>query len=287
VIIVPLGTSVPARTCPFLGGTEVPVRFSAPCDNLQSIERRETSACVIAHPAHELCVFHWLERAAPTVFVLTDGSGGSAASRVGASRELLASIGASPGALFGELTDRQAYALMMRRDVQGLHRLVGELADALDRLAPDVVAGDALEGYNPVHDLCRVLIDSVCELLDITDPKRNLAFSLTGVLESTPESLMVRLDDAGLARKLAAARAYAAVEADVERMIDAAGGIEGFRVEVLQPQCGRQWRPAVFPPYYETFGRQRIREGVYREALTYDHFRAAADVIGDYVTTHR
>jgi hypothetical protein len=221
------------------------------------------------------------------VFVLTDGSGGGAASRVGASRELLASIGASPGALFGGLTDRQAYALIMRRDIQGLHRLVGELADALDRLAPDVVAGDALEGYNPVHDLCRVLIDCVCELLDITDPKRNLAFSLTGVLESTPESLMVRLDDAGLARKLAAARAYTAVEADVQRLIDAAGGIEGFRVEVLRPQCGRQWRPAAFPPYYETFGRQRIRDGVYREALTYDHFRAAADVIGDYVTTHR
>jgi hypothetical protein len=221
------------------------------------------------------------------VFVLTDGSGGRATSRIDDSRELLGAIGASPAPQFGDLTDREAYALLMHRDVQHLQRLVGDLADALNRLAPRVVAGDALEGFNPVHDLCRVLIDSACELLDITDPRRNLAFSLTGAPVPTPESVTVRLDDAALARKIAAARAYTAIEDDVQRMIDAAGGIDAFGVEVLQPQRGRQWRPAAFPPHYETVGRRRVQEGVYRDALTYDHFRAAADVIGDYVAMHR
>ena len=41
------------------------------------------TALMVAHPGHELRVWHWLEIECPRVVVVTDGSGRSGASRKG------------------------------------------------------------------------------------------------------------------------------------------------------------------------------------------------------------
>ena len=108
---------------------------------------------MLAHPGHELRVFGWLERERPDAFVLSDGSGSTGASRLGATTELLSTAGCRAGALYGVATDRELYAVLLRRDLAFAERLLERLADALVARRAETVVADAAEGYNPVHDL--------------------------------------------------------------------------------------------------------------------------------------
>ena len=57
-----------------------------------------TSALVVAHPGHELRVFHWMERTRPLYCCLTEGSGGAASSRMRSTDIVLERVG-SPAEL--------------------------------------------------------------------------------------------------------------------------------------------------------------------------------------------
>ena len=122
-------------------------------------------ALVIAHPGHELRVHRWLELAKPNVFVLTDGSGRTGHSRIGSTSTVLASVGAHPAPLYGRFTDVELYDLVLRGDAAALVALMRELAAAFLRDSVGGVVGDALEGFNPSHDLCRFLINGAVLLL--------------------------------------------------------------------------------------------------------------------------
>src|SRR5882724_5736152 len=114
-------------------------------------------ALIVAHPGHELRVHRWLELAKPAAFVLTDGSGRTGRSRLDSTRQVLAAAGATQAGIFGRFTDAHIYAMIRRADLAPLLDLMRELADQLSGLDVDYVVGDALEGFNPSHDLCRFL----------------------------------------------------------------------------------------------------------------------------------
>src|SRR5262245_41002456 len=65
-----------------------------PLSRIDPLDRRAGAGggwfFLFAHPGHELRVHHFLEQAAPTVAVLTDGSGSTGQPRLDESRELLA-----------------------------------------------------------------------------------------------------------------------------------------------------------------------------------------------------
>lgn len=44
---------------------------------------------IMAHPGHELLLYHWLEIARPTVFALSDGSGGTQLPRAEHSKAII------------------------------------------------------------------------------------------------------------------------------------------------------------------------------------------------------
>src|SRR5260370_411620 len=71
------------------------------------------AALVIAHPGHELRVHHWLERARPVTFVLTDGSGHTDRSRLAATTAILERAGATRGAIYGAMSDRELYQAIL------------------------------------------------------------------------------------------------------------------------------------------------------------------------------
>src|SRR5262245_29806528 len=89
------------------------------------------AALIVAHPGHELLVHHWSERHRPLYFCLTDGSGGSATSRLSSTSRLLARIGARHGALYGRYPDKEVYRLLLERRVDVFVGLTDELAGAL------------------------------------------------------------------------------------------------------------------------------------------------------------
>lgn len=217
--------------------------------------------------------------------MITDGSGHGPRSRVASSLALLDQAGATAGGIFGRLTDRALYDAVRERDVDLFAALALELAGALIDGEIATVVGDAVEGYNPAHDLCRLLIDSAVSVVRARGLTiANYDFAVVGPWNSDA-SLRVTLDDAELARKLRAASLYDEMGKEVENGI-AAHGTESFRTECFRlraPEAGL--RPLSDPPFYESHDEGQVAAGIYKEVIRYGRHvaplnamvRAAAD----------
>ncbi|HVR29206.1 MAG TPA: hypothetical protein VMS86_06680 [Thermoanaerobaculia bacterium] len=241
--------------------------------------RGRPALLVVAHPGHELRVHGWLELARPEVWVLTDGGGRTGLGRLGSSRAVVERAGARVGPVFGAFTDQEAYRLLLAGDVQPVARLVERLADRLAAEEGPYVVGDALEGFNPVHDLCRVLVDLATARAERRTGRR--IDSLDFPLEAAPdtlgrigEDLRLLLDEAAVARKLTAAREYPEMATEVARAL-VSHGQAAFAVERLRPVDAQRSLAARLqgPPLYERFGEERVAAGTYRQVLRFaEHF---------------
>jgi hypothetical protein len=145
-----------------------------------------------------------------------------------------------------------------------------------------MVAGDAFEGFNPVHDLCRLIVDLAVVVAQASSgrPIASYEFPLEAApgWRHDPAALRWRLDGAQLERKLEAAAGYPELAGEVERAL-AAHGRTAFAEEWLYPveplatlARGRSGRPR-----YEVFGEQRVAAGHYTQVLRHDeHFAPLA-----------
>lgn len=182
------------------------------------------AALVVAHPSHELRVHGWLEQTKPYVCVLTDGAGRSGEPRLSRTTEVLARCGATPGAIYGRLTDLEVYTAILDGDAGLFSDLVEELAQVLVAEQIDYVAGDAAEGYSVTHDLCRIMIGAAVKLAERAYGHRiaNFDFLVVGPPDECAddlrdEAIWLRLADDLFARKVRAALAYTPkLAADVE-----------------------------------------------------------------------
>ncbi len=253
------------------------------------------AALVIAHPGHELRVHGWLELARPLVFVLTDGSGRTGRSRLDATSGVLQRCGARPGSIYGRLTDRELYRALL----DGRHGLFAglaeELAAALRQEAAVLVAGDAVEGFNPGHDVTRLLLNAAVAGLraggaaidnrdfPLDGPPASGAAAGADAASGNGGAIRIRLDPPALARKLAAARAYPGLEDEVARAL-AQCGPSAFETEWLREvRYGLELDALVTePPFYETYGERQVAAGFFREVVRYrahvaplaDHLRS-------------
>ncbi len=222
---------------------------------------------VVAHPGHELRLYHWLERAHPTVSVLTDGSGGAGHSRLPSTLSLLAETGARPGSILGPFTDHEIYGAIMNCNVRSLAAVTVRLATALEDA--DFVVVDAWEGYNPTHDVCRIVGELATERASRVAgrPIRLFDYAVTERFEERggTDEIVVRLDEVAAARKLAAAYAYSELRSDVDDMLRTHGA-EQLRLEVLRPAA----KPVTHEkPFYEKRGEQQVAAGRYQVVLRY------------------
>src|SRR6476659_8791983 len=119
---------------------------------------------VIAHPGHELRVHGWLETRRPEVWVLTDGSGRTGRSRIDSTTRVSQATGGVPGPVYGTMTDTDLYHAVLRFEHSRFTEIVDQLAARLMRNNVECIAGDAAEGYNPAHDICRLVIDAATRL---------------------------------------------------------------------------------------------------------------------------
>ncbi|MDQ3814432.1 MAG: hypothetical protein M3347_10830 [Armatimonadota bacterium] len=237
----------------------------------------DKTALIVGHPGHELMVYHWVEQHQPLYFCLTDGSGGNATSRLDSTARLLENAGARRGHLFGRYTDKEVYRLLLEGRIEVFVELAKELADALIEAEVDSVAGDAVEGFNPVHDVCRFLIDGALALVYRQTGRviRNYDFVLDARPDSCPEplrgdALWMHLDEAAVERKLEAALGYQELRAEVQVALQRHGK-NAFALECLRPAATRlllqQFEDDV--PFYERFGQKRVDEGLYDEIIRY------------------
>jgi hypothetical protein len=230
----------------------------------------EKMAVVVAHPGHELVVHRWMEIHRPLYFCLTEGSGGAGSARIQSTDRLLQRIGAAPGGIHGRFSDKEAYRLLLDGRAEVFVALAHELAEELDGAGVTCVAGDAMEGFNPVHDVCRALIDASVALIAARRGRvvRNYEFSLHD--GAGTDAVVIELDAEAFDRKIAAAREYPEMRDEVEAAL-ARGGAAAYATERLGPSSRRAKMSefAVTPPPYEAYGEMRVGEGRYREVIRY------------------
>lgn len=236
-----------------------------------------TSAIVVAHPGHELRLFHWMEQARPLYCCLTEGSGGAASSRMPSTDVVLDRVSARAGPIYGRYSDKAIYRLLLDGRVDVFVDLVDELADAFVTAGIDAVAGDAVEGFNPSHDVCRFIVDGAVALAARRSGRAidNRDFVLDDRPDACPAAsraaaTWIRLDDAALDRKIEAALAYPELRAEVQAALDRFGRA-AFAVECLRPVTTAQALDAFRAelPFYERYGEQRVQEGRYTEIIRY------------------
>jgi hypothetical protein len=254
-------------------------------DEFSARWKSKRAALIIAHPGHELRVHHWLEQAKPLVYILTDGSGHTNSSRIRSTTRLIEKAGATPARVYGRLTDKQLYAAILSRDHQLFRRLVDEIAESLEYEGIEYVAGDAVEGFNPGHDVCRLLSNSALLRLNSASNRRlrNLEFPLEGRPYDCPsadlaEAIVLKLDEEAFHRKVEATLGYAELAVDIDRTL-ANSALEAFRIECLRPvRYGLDISDCFqHPATYERYGEERVTAGYYREPIRFrDHVEPVA-----------
>lgn len=236
-----------------------------------------TSALVVAHPGHELRVFHWMERTRPLYCCLTEGSGGAASSRMRSTDAVLERVGSTPGPIYGRYSDKEIYRFLLAGRTDVFVALADELADVFVSAAVDAVAGDAVEGFNPSHDICRFVIDGAVALASRRSGRSigNHDFVLDEAPDACPEAsrhaaTWLRLDAAALDRKIDAALQYPELRPEVQAALERFGR-GAFAVECLRPATTAPMLDLFDGalPAYERYGEQRVREGRYSEIIRY------------------
>jgi CBS domain-containing protein len=231
------------------------------------------AALVVAHPGHELRLHRWLEVARPLVFVVTDGSG-SGRSRISSTIEILETLGCAAGSIVGAFTDRDIYRLILNGDVDQVVAMTVQLADSLIEHDIRSVVADAFELYNPTHDLCSVMASLAAERVCLMTGRSltRCEYAVTRAPSGNGETL--DLDDAAVARKLAAAHRYGELSLEVETLI-ARLGMDALRREVLNPVATAGELPKLASkPFYEIHGEKRVAAGHYSTVIRYEqHFR--------------
>lgn len=228
----------------------------------------------IGHPGHELRLWGWVASARPDVCILTDGSGSTGHPRLDATRAALDAVGARPQSPFGALTDSTVYDALLSGEYAPLRLVARDLLHVVLDSGADALISDAIEGYNPTHDVCGLIGQAVVEAAARRGrPCRGFAFDVVQAASAGPAAIQVTLDEQGLDDKIALAREYARQAGDMlAREVDdmlARHGREAFQREHLVPTSPRPLaeRFSNEPPFYERHGERRVREGKYAHAV--------------------
>jgi hypothetical protein len=167
--------------------------------------------------------------------------------------------------------------------------LTDEISTILDHEGVEYVVGDAVEGVNPGHDVCRLLLNAALLRIEAAHGRRlrNLEFPVEGSPHDCPpedrdDAIILELGEDAYQRKLDAARSYVEIAVDMTRMM-ANHDIEAFRIECLRPvsyglDIGHRFE---HPAVYESYGEKQVAAGIYREVIRFrEHLVPLAEMLG-------
>ncbi len=220
---------------------------------------------VHGHPGHELRLFGWMERHRPTVFVMTDGSGGGAI-RTSHSREAVARAGAIAGPAFGLAPDAVWYAAILNADAVLFDAMVDMLVEAAIAQNASLIVSDAVDGYNPMHDLCEAV--AAAAVATLHGQGRAITHLVArAVAGGDPSDIAAeqRLDGEAQLRKQAAIDAYTPLAEEVRRLL--AEEPTALAVEQLR-RPSFAWA-ANWSPGWERIGASRVAASKYTQRIEY------------------
>ncbi len=220
---------------------------------------------LIAHPGHELLLQGWISRNQPVVHILTDGTGHFPAStRVADSARFIDEIGGSRGSIFGRLSDREAYAMLVEQNDSLLFSLAAELAADLSKTRPAMLVTDSAEGYNPIHDLCRLIGGAAIAMAGVGT--KQYEYPVVRHPSLPVEEIVIELDPAAHSLKMQRAHARAETITDIIELLSRHGE-DAYRRETL---CSvGDWAAIEHEtaPLYEQWGEERVGSGLYAHVI--------------------
>jgi hypothetical protein len=282
---------------------------------MQAITPSQRCAVLLAHPGHELVIHGFVEKTHPLVAVLTDGSGANGTSRIDSTTRLLEPAGASPLPMYAQQTDRACYKALLERDADFFIAIAEELAGQLAAAKVEMVVGDAAEGWNPIHDIWRSIVNAAVALAERRSGRAiaNYDFMLfashrNGVEAAPQGSLSLDLDAASYERKIAAGSTYTELHAEVgaalhgttaglipsralaEALDERLGGLnaESYRFELLRRVDAAHPSTIATPRVYELYGEMMVAQGRYETAIRHDqHLLPIETALGRHVSAER
>ena len=242
---------------------------------LMSLQGKKT-ALIIGHPGHELRIFGMVELYKPRAYIITDGSGNSGQSRVYNSVKILEQSGATMSPFIGYFTDKEIYRIILEKDFASLDAFIKTISNDLQSHQIDTIIGDAIEGFNPTHDLCRYIINTLVRLLNKNRDTQlnNYDFLLDRMItaDEATDAISLQLTNEKFESKYAAAAHYEELAAELKMAIEKYGK-EPFKTEYIRPVSSidetKSWKEGI--PYYEKYGQEKIKAGIYNETITYNH----------------
>jgi hypothetical protein len=105
---------------------------------------------VLSHPNHEAAIIGIVQRLRPRLVILTDGGGDP---RPSETRQALERVGLLEHVRFLDFREGDFYRALLERDLDYFRNVIVRLRIELEEFAPEQVICDAVEFYNPVHDL--------------------------------------------------------------------------------------------------------------------------------------
>lgn len=240
------------------------------------------TVAVFGHPNHEIAILGTLARLQPAVIYLTDGGGEA---RVAQTKSALASLGMAEKAVFLNHSEESFYQALLNRDAGFFIDIAETVKALLDARKPRQILCDAVEFYNPVHDVTAPMVHLAArELPDATIFEVPLVYQQEGpgeryILQGVPaalagDSVTFHLSDEELALKIAARDEIYTLLTEQMGPLLCDPPAEAFRSEQIFPSRiadaapgnGRALR-------YEWRARKLLEDGEIDEAITYsDHF---------------
>lgn len=240
---------------------------------------------IFGHPGHELIVLQWIADESAEVFCLTNGSGGAMQDRTEYSRATVGKVGGKAGTVFGPWSDRDLYTDLLNGDVDRILVMTRDIVDRARAVRPPILLTDALEYFNPIHDLANTITDiAVRALVDIGEHPRKLVYPneyparLRGIEPASERALA----EPEQRQKLDAIMAYTPLVPEFDRM-RRRGTVDLLVEERIYPDAVRL---NAIPPaeataynkvFYEEYGARMVAEGRYNHLITLDgHVRPMA-----------
>ena len=238
--------------------------------------RSPKTALVCGHPAHLLKLYGWMLQLHPVVCVLTSGSAAPLSPKLHVLLAgMLGDIGAVTSGLIAQHTDQQFYDALLAHDDGFFLAIADALAVLLVEQKIEMVMGDAQEGYNPVHDLCRAIIDTAVAVVQHRHGRTiaNYACYLTEWIgdrqRHDSDCVHLELNEQEFTRKHKAADGFSSWTDAIREAVDNMGPAY-FRTECLRPVRDISPPSHASPPFYEGFAEERLKAGKYTRVIRYD-----------------
>ena len=255
------------------------------------------TSVVFGHPNHELAVFGVLQQIRPEILFLTDGG---SIERVNETKRGLESIGLLEKAFFLNYQEDSFYSALLKQDFSFFDDVSIKIKEFIELSKPKQVLCDAVEYYNPVHDVSVPMVKSVLANLERNSEMPTKLFEIpliyqvpkdseTYALQSLPSSkksngYIFELSDQEIEnKKRARDEIYLSL---VEQMgsIIATAKIEDFATEIISflPENVAFSPPDDIVIRYEWRGEKLLKDGEINEVILHDkhfapfveHFRA-------------